>query len=427
MGFLGYTAGVTSQFVRNPLVISRDGEVLRSVVRNRVDVTTHGAIGVWHFVDVGFDVPFVAHLDGQSPDDASVAGPNMGDTRVWVRARALDERRFGVSLLGHLAVGLPTGDADQWSGWGAATMDADLVVGRRLGIVTVAGAVGYRLLPTRRVLEDELDDQLTFSVAASLHREREGVEVQVRVFGATAAFSPFDSIETTNLEAVGALIWRPLAGLRIGGGIGAGLLSGPGTPAYRAFASVGWAAPIAPAPVVASVEPLPSPPVDSDGDGLFDSDDRCPDDPEDFDGFEDHDGCREPETLNGTADEDGCKDESLVKLDKERGRIEILNRAMVHFDWNNSDVPEAYLQVLKQVVYVLKTNPEIRLQVEGHTSWTGSHDYNMELSRLMHFGIEGERLSPKGFGFTRLKVRGKGPEINRVNRRVEFVILDGLD
>lgn len=67
-------------------------------------------------------------------------------------------------------------------------------------------------------------------------------------------------------------------------------------------------------------------PQDSDGDGIPDKDDMCPDQPEDLDGFEDHDGCPDldndndgiPDTddrcpdlaedLDGFEDQDGCPD-----------------------------------------------------------------------------------------------------------------------
>ena len=66
--------------------------------------------------------------------------------------------------------------------------------------------------------------------------------------------------------------------------------------------------------------------TDSDGDGILDDDDKCPNDPEDFDDFEDEDGCPEPdndtdgildgddkcpndpEDKDGFEDEDGCPD-----------------------------------------------------------------------------------------------------------------------
>ncbi len=69
-------------------------------------------------------------------------------------------------------------------------------------------------------------------------------------------------------------------------------------------------------------EPAPG---DRDGDGILDPDDQCPDDPEDFDAYEDEDGCPEdqdqdgdgnpdttdacpvePEDGDGYLDEDGC-------------------------------------------------------------------------------------------------------------------------
>ncbi len=65
---------------------------------------------------------------------------------------------------------------------------------------------------------------------------------------------------------------------------------------------------------------------DRDGDGILDKDDRCPDEPEDRDGFEDDDGCPDndndndgildpkdrcpgdPEDKDGFEDDDGCPD-----------------------------------------------------------------------------------------------------------------------
>ena len=71
---------------------------------------------------------------------------------------------------------------------------------------------------------------------------------------------------------------------------------------------------------------LPPKPGDRDGDGLSDDVDKCPDDPEDKDGFEDDDGCPDldndgdgikdvvdkcpldPEDVDKFEDEDGCPD-----------------------------------------------------------------------------------------------------------------------
>ena len=47
---------------------------------------------------------------------------------------------------------------------------------------------------------------------------------------------------------------------------------------------------------------------DRDGDGIADEQDKCPDEPEDFDGFADEDGCPDPDNdRDGTLDqEDAC-------------------------------------------------------------------------------------------------------------------------
>jgi OOP family OmpA-OmpF porin len=68
------------------------------------------------------------------------------------------------------------------------------------------------------------------------------------------------------------------------------------------------------------------PDFDNDNDGIYDAQDKCPNDPEDFDGFEDQDGCPDidndhdgitdkldkcpnaPEDIDGFADDDGCPD-----------------------------------------------------------------------------------------------------------------------
>jgi OmpA-OmpF porin, OOP family len=76
----------------------------------------------------------------------------------------------------------------------------------------------------------------------------------------------------------------------------------------------------------AAPPPPPPGPGDKDGDGILDNVDKCPNDPEDKDGFEDEDGCPdpdndkdgildtadkcplEPEDKDGFEDDDGCPD-----------------------------------------------------------------------------------------------------------------------
>ncbi|MDB4983521.1 MAG: OmpA domain protein [Myxococcales bacterium] len=98
----------------------------------------------------------------------------------------------------------------------------------------------------------------------------------------------------------------------------------------------------------------PAKPIDTDGDGIPDDRDTCPDDKEDRDGFEDADGCpdpdndkdlildvndkcpNEPETYNGFQDDDGCPDIARVSVGPEttpkeelRGLGGLLKRVLI--------------------------------------------------------------------------------------------------
>lgn len=54
--------------------------------------------------------------------------------------------------------------------------------------------------------------------------------------------------------------------------------------------------------------------ADADGDGIADVDDDCPNDPEDFDGFEDEDGCPDPDhDSDGVLDSDDSCPESDIR------------------------------------------------------------------------------------------------------------------
>ncbi|MEZ4454625.1 MAG: hypothetical protein R3B09_34555, partial [Nannocystaceae bacterium] len=72
--------------------------------------------------------------------------------------------------------------------------------------------------------------------------------------------------------------------------------------------------PLAPPPSVradARPAPIQVAPIDRDGDGLADAEDRCPDEAEDRDGFEDEDGCPDPDNdRDGVLDvDDQCPNE----------------------------------------------------------------------------------------------------------------------
>ena len=146
-----------------------------------------------------------------------------------------------------------------------------------------------------------------------------------------------------------------------------------------------------PVPVAAAPKPL-----DSDKDGVPDNLDQCPNTP-----------------LGATVDARGCWTYA----------------AKVLFDINSAKVkPEAY-PMLNEAVLIMKKNPDLKVEVDGHADSTGAAAYNMTLSEkraeavkkyFVDQGIDPDRLTTKGFGITKPAASNKTKEGRAQNRRVEL-------
>jgi len=87
---------------------------------------------------------------------------------------------------------------------------------------------------------------------------------------------------------------------------------------------------------------------------------------------------------------------------------------------------------LDAVVLMLQNNPNMKMNIYGHTDDLGSDEYNMQLSvkraksvvdYLVSKGIDANRLSSQGFGETKPIDKNDTEEGRRNNRRVEFEII----
>ncbi len=102
----------------------------------------------------------------------------------------------------------------------------------------------------------------------------------------------------------------------------------------------------------------------------------------------------------------------------------------VNFDLNKAVVRPDAKEILKSDIKILRENPQIRVEVQGHTCDLGDANYNRMLSDKRAQAIK-EYLVSQGVGADRLTARGYGEdrprfpndsEANRAkNRRVELV------
>jgi outer membrane protein OmpA-like peptidoglycan-associated protein len=216
----------------------------------------------------------------------------------------LRQDEHGVSLAVIPVFTVPTeSETSDYFGDDGWSFSPEVVLGRRWGGLRGAIEAGYRARKNARLANLRVADELFARIGLG-YQVSDPAEIGITTSGATAAADVFDRFNSNHLESFLGLSYRvaPVAILFGGGGVG--WENGFGTPDWRVLAGVRFGA-----PERDQSEPTPRP-VDSDGDGLLDTADACPHDPEDADGFEDENGCPDPDNdKDGVLDgDDACRD-----------------------------------------------------------------------------------------------------------------------
>lgn len=103
------------------------------------------------------------------------------------------------------------------------------------------------------------------------------------------------------------------------------------------------------------------------------------------------------------------------------------------FDFDKATLLQSSNKQLQEVLTLLIENPELSLEIQGHTDSDGSETYNLELSQrrsesvleyLIIFGIDPSRLRARGYGESMPVAPNDTDENKAKNRRVELVRLD---
>jgi outer membrane protein OmpA-like peptidoglycan-associated protein len=303
------------------------GDILHS--RLRADL---GMLYGFGRFDVRLNLPFVLH---QTTDFSPTMGEQplgsagVGNPRIGVRYQIA--RPGSMNLAADLAASIPTGGGD-FIGDKGLVVDPRLLFDLRRGRLAFGVNLGYRFRQDSAQLADlYVDDEVTWSVATeywlSPRRLAIGAAAYGRVGFMKAPADPVDmnaepgtiGLEELPAEAVGSLRFFVSPKLAIDVGGGAGLTPGYGAAPFRVLVGMHW--------VDQKVPPPPPLVTDRDRDGIDDSEDECPKQAEDQDGFEDMDGCPDPdndgdgvnddtdqcplaaEDADGFADGDGCPED----------------------------------------------------------------------------------------------------------------------
>ncbi len=328
--FLNYAVDPLTQQIRGP-----DFDETVPLVTHHLAGDFNLSIGIAHIVQFGVRVPVaIVRGDPDGPGDAEeLAGDGFGDIAATAKIGILDREAFPVGIAITADAAFDTGDDDVFVSHansspvitGQLVLDFD--IGRRVGLALNGGA---RLREERtlegtivRTVEDENGNEMT-QTFERVDPIKVGNEIVYGLgLGINLIYDRLDMVfETYGAVPLGdaerAMPLETLLALRIfiiGNSfftVGAtrGWLGAYGDPFVRGFAGIVF-------------EPSVG---DRDGDGIPDDADRCPDEKEDKDGFEDEDGCPDldndgdgipdlidqcpdlAEDKNGFEDEDGCPD-----------------------------------------------------------------------------------------------------------------------
>jgi OOP family OmpA-OmpF porin len=328
-------------------------------VENLFTANLIAAIGLFKRFEVGLGLPLTIWNGDTDPspandgsDDGSFDGQGVGDLGLHLKGRILNTSKHPVGLGVATSVYFPTGDDTKFLGTGAFTIAPSVIVDKEFfdGRLSLAVNVGVRIrageagawedekrtcqtfnstnksdpkVPCGTMISMQAGSHLYYGIGAAFYLVPQRLSLVAEIIGQTGFDGMFDGGKYNSAHEI-------LAGLKvylarnsyfaIGAGRG---LRGPGdnyqygSPDVRVFAAFIFEPSIG----------------DRDGDGIKDDVDKCPDDPEDLDDFEDEDGCpdpdndrdgildvddkcpNEPEDKDGIEDEDGCPEADVLDRD----------------------------------------------------------------------------------------------------------------
>ena len=325
------SVGIMFHFQDDPLqLILRDDstQIRQRIVDYVLKAEVWASIGLFDFIDVSIIMPVV--LSQKAGEIVTLGGQDFSsfttaDLRFIPKIRLLDPENTGGFGLAVIApISFPTGDAGSYNSEGNVRIEPRLVADFQYKGFTVAANLAYQPRARRALLNFENTDAFRWGVGLEIPVVEDTLSIISSLYG-TVPVGGDSSIATAKnmpIEVLGGVQAYFAEDFVVNGGAGAGLTNGVGAPDFRIFASIGYV-------------PRRKIDRDRDGDGIMDDVDACPDDPEDFDAFQDQDGCPEldndgdgvldtadgpadstgygacrnlPEDFDGFEDTDGCPD-----------------------------------------------------------------------------------------------------------------------
>jgi len=344
-------------YAGNPLRLSMDdagtGTPATKILMGRQIALNFGAhLGLTDWLELALDFPLSSQtytdaygLYGSSADKSlsrtgfyaaqgftNIPPPDASplDARIGFKARLFRRGVVGMAVLAIATI--PFGDDSAFLGDTNFTFRPQVVFDITRGNFTLGINVGAIIRQTTTILDPrevalkvdkpriilQLGHELTYALGLA-YRFSHWVGAFAETYGyVPVALSPGVARDTT-MDVAGGLQTFPRRDVIVHLGAGAGVLTSAARhDEYRVILGLSWT----PSPDTGKKTTNGN--TDSDGDGIPDNVDLCPNEPEDKDGFQDEDGCpdvdndqdgipdakdkcpNEPEDRDGFQDDDGC-------------------------------------------------------------------------------------------------------------------------
>ena len=104
----------------------------------------------------------------------------------------------------------------------------------------------------------------------------------------------------------------------------------------------------------------------------------------------------------------------------------------INFDFNKATIKPESIPILYNTAEILLKNPDVKVEIQGHTDNIGSDRYNQKLSLqraetvknfLIAKGVAADRLTTVGYGKTKMIMDNKTEQERGLNRRIELKII----
>ena len=491
----------------------------RGVVKTQLTLYSTAGIQFLNRFTAALTFPFSPLQSGNNPNYppsfignninttlVDVAGPSVGDLRLDLRGVVVRTKNEAGALGAQLSFFAPTGTNSNFggdgklSGWIGVNAEYDFRKASGQSVFVITANTGILLRPPNSINDPltnnglGVSDEWRWAAGGFFPLANGKYRIGANVMGQTGMYSD-DRIGNTaftlrntpiewNVE--GRMKFGPdqhwWAGLLLGSYINPGY----GAPDFRAVAVVGVYAPILMPDTPSSQKDVRDSQhakwraehkEDSDGDGIPDDLDACPNEPEDHQGSLPNDGCPAPKDRDNDGipdDMDKCPDQPGVPdnfgcppdldIDKDgipnavdacpkvpgkanpdpkkngcpttftmdAGGIIRLNQ-QVHFATGSATILPDSFAMLQEIANLLVVNKSIKkVSVDGHTDNAGSAELNRKLSQdransvvawLSGHGVEAARLEAHGYGPDKPVDTNATPQGRTNNRRVEFNVL----